>query len=206
MTSKREKTWEGVRNARWMMTGLIVLAVLLGITAWVEAKGGTKLDAVFESGNGEAILGDGAGPYEASLSGRWSLFSLNTDSRALWLDFTGLQYGPGDTPFGGASSGYLTNVKIDGAGWTLEFNAPAPDGSGNTPWLLDLQRTSYVQIDLDGDGVTDVIENSGTADTLRWWDGSKHQGPGGRGGRGAASGWTLAGSYTMPWKITATVR
>lgn len=198
-----------------LLVGLAAALALLAATPLVAraAKGGgAKYLAAFDDDPANAIRSDGAGPYDASFSGRDQELTISTGARALFLDFSVLVSGPGDTPFGTATSGWLTGVTYKGGvqgdpgteggigSSHLEFNAPAPDGSGLTQWWLYMRGT-VKRVDVDGDGATDVYELAGTADTLLWWDGSQQQGPGHRGGKDPAGGWTQAGTYSLPWAI-----
>lgn len=196
-----------------MRSGRIWLTIAIAaLSISSAARSAPKSPAVmtFDDLLGDTIRSDGLGPYEASFSGRDQDFVLSTGKRELFFDFSMPTSGPGDTPFEGEAAGWISGVTLTihllgnlapGSGFangTLEFHAPAPDGSGPALWQMDFQgATDRVDVDLDGE--PDVIFVEGTLGNLRWWDGSKHQGPGGRGGRGAATGWTAAGWFNMPW-------
>lgn len=59
------------------------------------------------------------------------------------------------------------------------------------------------RVDEDDDGTIDRYELTGVDGGFMWWDGSRHRGPGGRGGNDPAAGWTWAGWFQLPWHAVA---
>ena len=135
---------------------------------------------------------------------------MSTGSRSLFFDFSKPLSEESETPFDGAATGWIRGVKMTflsldgfspgahGFSGTIEFQAPAPDGSGNTSWFLSIAGGALLE-DEDGDGTTDsyVLESGGA--WMMWWNGSNHKGRGGRGSADPAAGWTWAGSFELPW-------
>jgi hypothetical protein len=205
-----------MKSHRSVWTAVFITAATLAAVAAAARSGpktdggGKSLTIAFGDGEGDAIKSDGQGPYDASFKGRDSDFVMSTGSRELFLDFSMPQGDGNDTPFEGDTAGWLSGVTLTivgvdgppgsgvGASAFLEFNAPAPDGSGHTQWYLYM-GCAVDRMDDDADGTTDRYLLEGTAVQVLWWNGSNQKGHGGRGDADPTRGWTSAGMYDLPW-------
>jgi len=181
---------------------LVVLAAAVTAGSAVAARGGkppagTPASAEFRDLEGDGIQSDGLGPYDAVVDNDIIIVSTGK-SRALWLDFSSVVSGIGESPFGQSDSGTINNATLDvylqyGVA-VFHFNA----NGGKYMLSVDVEVSTY------DDGTTRryAIEPVASANHAL-----VKAAP--RGGRGqdpsSPHDWNYVGSFAMPWGLDVIV-